>query len=220
MTSVVEPLQTTTTTTGKPDITGCCCYSDDDDDQDDVDNNGSDRSSVIGSDSSEFDRDDDPDASYDEDDDADENEYDYNDEEWQEDDEMSWPRLMALRCWRFIAKYYTCFQVRVKALVEHKYFQQALLGAILINTLSMGIEYHNQVSPIPFLIICLLIFFFFKIQNPFFQPEELTLTVEFSNIVFSAIFAIEMLLKIIAEGPLNYIGNGFNVFDGVIVILR
>lgn len=52
------------------------------------------------------------------------------------------------------------------------------------------------------------------------QPEELTLTVEFSNIVFSAIFAIEMLLKVIAEGPLNYIGNGFNVFDGVIVILR
>lgn len=43
---------------------------------------------------------------------------------------------------------------------------------------------------------------------------------EFSNIIFSAIFAIEMLLKIIAEGPLNYIGNGFNVFDGVIVILR
>lgn len=52
------------------------------------------------------------------------------------------------------------------------------------------------------------------------QPEELTLTVEFSNIIFSAIFAIEMLLKIIAEGPFNYIGNGFNVFDGVIVILR
>jgi hypothetical protein len=48
----------------------------------------------------------------------------------------------------------------------------------------------------------------------------LTLTVEFSNIVFSAIFAIEMLLKVIAEGPLNYVGNGFNVFDGVIVILR
>lgn len=48
----------------------------------------------------------------------------------------------------------------------------------------------------------------------------MTLTVEFSNIVFSAIFAIEMLLKIIAEGPLNYVGNGFNVFDGVIVILR
>jgi voltage-dependent calcium channel T type alpha-1G len=29
-----------------------------------------------------------------------------------------------------------------------------------------------------------------------------------------------MLLKIIAEGPFKYISNGFNVFDGVIVILR
>jgi hypothetical protein len=50
------------------------------------------------------------------------------------------------RCWRFIRKYYRYFQQSVKALVEHKYFQQGLLGAILINTLSMGIEYHNQVS--------------------------------------------------------------------------
>lgn len=34
----------------------------------------------------------------------------------------------------------------IKALVEHKYFQQGILLAILVNTLSMGIEYHNQVS--------------------------------------------------------------------------
>lgn len=83
----------------------------------------------------------------------------------------------------------------VKNLVEHKYFQQGILLAILINTLSMGIEYHKQ-------------------------PEELTVIVETSNVVFSAIFAVEMLLKIIAEGPFGYISNGFNVFDGVIVILR
>ncbi|XP_075158330.1 ca[2+]-channel protein alpha[[1]] subunit T [Haematobia irritans] len=82
----------------------------------------------------------------------------------------------------------------VKRLVEHKYFQQGILLAILINTLSMGIEYHNQ-------------------------PEELTVIVETSNIVFSVIFAVEMLLKVIAEGPFRYIANGFNVFDGVIVIL-
>lgn len=65
----------------------------------------------------------------------------------------------------------------------------------MINTLSMGIEYHNQ-------------------------PEELTVIVEISNVVFSAVFAVEMFLKIIAEGPFKYISNGFNVFDGVIVILR
>lgn len=80
-------------------------------------------------------------------------------------------------------------------MVDHKYFQQGILLAILINTLSMGIEYHNQ-------------------------PEELTAIVETSNIVFSAIFAVEMLLKITAEGPFKYIANGFNVFDGIIVILR
>lgn len=38
-----------------------------------------------------------------------------------------------------------CVQRWVKKLVEHKYFQQGILLAILINTLSMGIEYHNQV---------------------------------------------------------------------------
>ena len=34
----------------------------------------------------------------------------------------------------------------IKTIVEHKYFQQGILLAILINTLSMGIEYHNQVA--------------------------------------------------------------------------
>lgn len=41
--------------------------------------------------------------------------------------------LFTVRCW-------------VQKLVEHKYFQQGILLAILINTLSMGIEYHNQVK--------------------------------------------------------------------------
>jgi hypothetical protein len=36
----------------------------------------------------------------------------------------------------------------IKAVVEHKYFQQGILLAILINTLSMGIEYHNQVRTV------------------------------------------------------------------------
>lgn len=90
-----------------------------------------------------------------------------------------------------------CHVIRryIKRLVEYKYFQQGILLAILINTLSMGIEYHEQ-------------------------PAELTAFVETSNVVFSVIFAIEMLLKVVAEGPFRYIANGFNVFDGVIVILR
>ncbi|XP_075973762.1 voltage-dependent T-type calcium channel subunit alpha-1G-like isoform X2 [Anticarsia gemmatalis] len=96
--------------------------------------------------------------------------------------------------WFRIARWLIRMRKHIKNIVDHKYFQQGILLAILINTLSMGIEYHNQ-------------------------PEELTVIVEISNIVFSAIFAVEMLLKIIAEGPFRYISNGFNVFDGVIVIL-
>lgn len=52
------------------------------------------------------------------------------------------------------------------------------------------------------------------------QPETLTIIVETSNYIFSAVFAVEMLLKIMAEGPFGYISNGYNVFDGIIVILR
>ncbi|KAL9871929.1 ca[2+]-channel protein alpha[[1]] subunit T isoform 1-T4 [Glossina fuscipes fuscipes] len=105
------------------------------------------------------------------------------------------------RCMRATLMIYRCImhicglcRRYIRRLVEHKYFQQGILLAILINTLSMGIEYHNQ-------------------------PEELTAIVETSNIVFSAIFAVEMLLKVVAEGPFRYIANGFNVFDGIIVIL-
>ncbi|XP_072931859.1 voltage-dependent T-type calcium channel subunit alpha-1G-like [Epargyreus clarus] len=93
-----------------------------------------------------------------------------------------------------IARLLSLLRKHIRTIADHKYFQQGILLAILINTLSMGIEYHNQ-------------------------PEELTVIVEISNVVFSAIFAIEMILKIVAEGPFKYISNGFNVFDGVIVIL-
>jgi hypothetical protein len=52
------------------------------------------------------------------------------------------------------------------------------------------------------------------------QPDQLTEILEYSNIIFSTLFAIEMLLKVLAYGPLDYLKNGFNVFDGFIVVLR
>lgn len=109
--------------------------------------------------------------------------------------EKSRAYVACVTCYKVVSKIFHFIRKYIKRLVDHKYFQQGILLAILINTLSMGIEYHKQ-------------------------PEELTAIVETSNIVFSAIFAVEMLLKIIAEGPFKYIANGFNVFDGVIVVLR
>ena len=52
------------------------------------------------------------------------------------------------------------------------------------------------------------------------QPATLTQILEYSNVFFSGLFAVEMLLKVIADGLCGYIRVGFNVFDGFIVILR
>ena len=53
-----------------------------------------------------------------------------------------------------------------------------------------------------------------------FQPDTYTTVLEYSNIFFSGLFAVEMLLKIVAEGLFSYFKNLFNLFDGFIVILR
>lgn len=81
-----------------------------------------------------------------------------------------------------------------KRLVNTKLFARGILFAILINTLSMGVEHHNQ-------------------------PEILTLIVEIINYIFIVVFLIEMIAKIFACGFLEYLRSLFNVFDGLIVLL-
>lgn len=70
-------------------------------------------------------------------------------DQWPDDNEK-WQRFLRAR--RFLRSAgsccvctFRCVRRWIKKLVEHKYFQQGILLAILINTLSMGIEYHNQV---------------------------------------------------------------------------
>ncbi|XP_073707811.1 voltage-dependent T-type calcium channel subunit alpha-1I [Garra rufa] len=87
-------------------------------------------------------------------------------------------------------------EIRVKlwGIVESKYFNRGIMVAILINTISMGIEHHEQ-------------------------PEELTNVLEICNIVFTSMFALEMILKLTAFGCFNYLRNPYNIFDGIIVII-
>ncbi|KAM4583766.1 voltage-dependent T-type calcium channel subunit alpha-1I-like [Odontesthes bonariensis] len=85
-------------------------------------------------------------------------------------------------------------RMRLWGIVESKYFNRGIMIAILINTISMGIEHHEQ-------------------------PEELTNVLEICNIVFTSMFSLEMILKITAFGSFNYLRNPYNVFDGVIVII-
>ncbi|XP_047215844.1 voltage-dependent T-type calcium channel subunit alpha-1I-like [Girardinichthys multiradiatus] len=79
-------------------------------------------------------------------------------------------------------------------IVESKYFSRGIMIAILINTISMGIEHHNQ-------------------------PEELTNVLEICNIVFTSMFTLEMILKLSAFGFFEYLRNPYNIFDGIIVII-
>ena len=59
---------------------------------------------------------------------------------------------------------------RLEKVVDHNIFQRTILFCILTNTFCMGIEYHSQ-------------------------PDWLTKLVEISNLVFSCVFAVEMILK-------------------------
>ncbi|XP_075999196.1 voltage-dependent T-type calcium channel subunit alpha-1H-like [Genypterus blacodes] len=86
------------------------------------------------------------------------------------------------------------FREKLKRIVESKYFNQGIMIAILVNTSSMGIEHHEQ-------------------------PEELTDVLEISNIVFTSMFVLEMVFKLLAFGLFGYIRNPYNIFDSIIVII-
>lgn len=59
-------------------------------------------------------------------------------------------------------------------------------------------------------------FFFFLVP----QPDELTDILEISNIVFTSMFVLEMIFKLMAFGLFGYIKNPYNIFDGIIVVIR
>lgn len=114
-----------------------------------------------------------------------------------EDDEIekeyeNWINYIRQTWWyRLCAKIKRILQI----IVDHRYFQRFIFLSILINTLSMGAEYHEQ-------------------------PPSLTAAVEYFNLFFTGIFMFEMILKILAHGCYIYISDGFNVFDGIVVIVR
>ncbi|CAF0833175.1 unnamed protein product [Rotaria sordida] len=89
---------------------------------------------------------------------------------------------------------FTIIQKSISRVVASKYFDYIIFSAIIINTLSMAIEYHGQ-------------------------PQLLTNVLEYSNYFFIILFTIEMFFRIIAEGCLEYIKIPFNIFDGGIVLI-
>ena len=65
---------------------------------------------------------------------------------------------------------------------------------ILLNTIVLAVDYYNQPRSIQRLLLNL-------------------------NMLFTCIFAGEMIFKIVAFGLLGYLRDSFNVFDGVLVVI-
>ena len=82
----------------------------------------------------------------------------------------------------------------MREMIRHNVLQQGIRICILLNTLSLSLEHHDQ-------------------------PELLTRVLEISNLLFSCIFSLEMVLKLTAFGVFEYFDDGFNVFDSLIVCL-
>ncbi|CAF5099605.1 unnamed protein product, partial [Rotaria sp. Silwood1] len=98
-------------------------------------------------------------------------------EEQDNDNKLKRKSKMSIYMNKYIWSYWNKFQKSISNFVAGKYFHRIVLSAIVINTLSMGIEYHEQ-------------------------PQSLTNALEYCNLVFTSLFAIEMILKIIADGCL------------------
>ena len=81
-------------------------------------------------------------------------------------------------------------------LVEHRYFGTFIMVMIVLNTVTMACEFYDMENTAPDLVVALF----------------------WSNIVFTAIFVGEMILKLIAFNPDGYIKDNMNIFDGTIVL--
>ncbi|XP_035230551.1 voltage-dependent calcium channel type D subunit alpha-1-like isoform X2 [Stegodyphus dumicola] len=92
---------------------------------------------------------------------------------------------------RYIPKHR--IQYKVWWFVTSQYFEYAIFILIMINTLVLAMKYYGQ-------------------------PKEYTFALDIMNMIFTAVFAFEFLLKLIAFKFKNYFGDAWNVFDFIIVL--
>lgn len=63
----------------------------------------------------------------------------------EEEEEKARGRRRKRTCFRRLRDVWTGMRRKLWGIVESKYFSRGIMIAILINTISMGIEHHNQV---------------------------------------------------------------------------
>ncbi|XP_019621227.1 PREDICTED: sodium channel protein type 2 subunit alpha-like isoform X2 [Branchiostoma belcheri] len=67
--------------------------------------------------------------------------------------------------------------------------------------------------------LCIVLNTMFMAMDHYGKSESFELTLKTGNYVFTAIFAAEFFLKLLALGPTVYFSSGWNCFDAIIVIL-
>ena len=83
---------------------------------------------------------------------------------------------------------------KTEKLVNSQIFERIILLFIILNTIILAAESYEE-------------------------PEWLTSLSYNSNIVLTAIFTLEMLLKLFGLGIKQYVKDNFNLFDSIVVIL-
>ena len=83
---------------------------------------------------------------------------------------------------------------KTKVLIESDKFVGFITTLILLNSLTLATEHYEQ-------------------------ADWLTQTQDIANIVFTVLFALEMILSMIGLGIKGYFSQGFNIFDATIVFV-
>ncbi|KAM4726217.1 voltage-dependent T-type calcium channel subunit alpha-1I-like [Anableps anableps] len=92
-----------------------------------------------------------------------------------------------------LARCWLPFQRKLEELVTGDIFNRIIISAIFLNILTMAVEHHDQ-------------------------PKMMTNVLRICNLIFTALFVVEMILKLMALG-LAYFQDRSNLFDFAIVII-
>ncbi|KAG7476842.1 hypothetical protein MATL_G00087110 [Megalops atlanticus] len=94
---------------------------------------------------------------------------------------------------RYMPENKQSFQYKMWKFVVSPPFEYSIMTMIALNTVVLMMKFHGA-------------------------PEIYENMLKYLNIVFTALFSLECILKIIAFGPLNYLKEAWNVFDFVTVL--
>uniref|UniRef100_A0A3P8V5L0 Voltage-dependent L-type calcium channel subunit alpha n=1 Tax=Cynoglossus semilaevis TaxID=244447 RepID=A0A3P8V5L0_CYNSE len=85
------------------------------------------------------------------------------------------------------------YQYRVWYIVTSSYFEYLMFFLIMLNTLCLGMQHCNQ-------------------------SDHVTKLSDMLNLIFTVLFTVEMILKLMAFKARGYFGDPWNVFDFIIVV--